>query len=1183
MPVDEQKQAAYEELVRRGAITPDKQPVVNELVSRGVLRSSTPAAVGSPVQQLGQAMGDFAGGNAREVSDTYKAEQAEKPIGPLSSLNYDRELIRRQNPNLTETQVSDMARATRMDRRNTPTMRSNPPEPERNIVQKVIAGTGKALSYPQAPVKAALYNLGKVTGLDKPVLEGDIEEQKKLDSMNFFQKMNELKDQPLRNLGKPETEIYNSKRYENTPAVGKALENVGQMGADIATNPLTYAMGGLGPKAHVAANAAFTATQIAPLLEHPELFATDPIRASMDLGMAALGAHGLRSSIKSARTAPIEPQPTSHPLGTSVGERLTTPETTAPTVEPETILTPKVEEPANATVPTKPLESSAEETLQPSGTGKTVTSRGSGKSKGNVKPVQPVADTRPASPAQASTEASPAQAKETVSTGEAKSGPVQPNDVVQTSARKAMMTEDRKNLGLDELPPAEKKPWQQALDNAKKQGLDDPDKAQALVKSVLDKPSALNDEQTAGLVLRAAKLKNNHAELLKSLDTETDPEIIGNKREAMKIVEEEFNKTSDALKQSGTEKGRNLAAQKLTINQDYDLLSVKARAKAEKGGPISEKRAKAYESVVSERDALQEKLNRLEQQSLSRQMRNSPSDPKSAEFGKSNKLFTKERADLARQRLQEKLGGKLSAGIDPTILKDAVELGGYYLEGGIRSFAVWAKQLKTDNPNLDDEHIRAAWSQLTNDKRLGMAKKSLTRSLQDIQGRVDNGGEAPVKPPKIEYDAEYYNLKKQRDAASYKLEQMIAAEHKPHPMDYVNAVHRFSILSGMSSAAKIGLASAERVSLDTVESIFGTVMSKVPGLKTVAEKAPGEGTGRIRDDVAAFVKAWSLPDMWQKVKGQPSSVDKGYFEATGKHPDVREGGPVMQMLELPGRIHAAIKLPAQRAAWQRGMARRAAYEIRQGNDIHEPAVQIRIAEGAYADSLNAIFRGDNIITTGWNRGMQSLETYSKGPNKGAAIAAKALQVALRLEVPIIRIPTNLAIESTMYSPIGVARAAIEVIASKGVKNLTPAQADIVMRSSKKGLIGTALMATAWQLAKKGDLEVADKDDEYEGLKHGDMRLFGMRIPNIATHHPALMAIKTTVSMQKAYDESEETGAMRVVESAAHGATQTAKEIPFTSNLQSLSQAMRNGKGLVNHVKKVGKSFIPRDAKELVPQ
>lgn len=41
MPVDDQKQAAYEELVRRGAITPDKQPIVDELIHRGVLRRAS--------------------------------------------------------------------------------------------------------------------------------------------------------------------------------------------------------------------------------------------------------------------------------------------------------------------------------------------------------------------------------------------------------------------------------------------------------------------------------------------------------------------------------------------------------------------------------------------------------------------------------------------------------------------------------------------------------------------------------------------------------------------------------------------------------------------------------------------------------------------------------------------------------------------------------------------------------------------------------------------------------------------------------------------------------------------------------------------------------------------------------------------------------------------------------------
>jgi len=289
--------------------------------------------------QIGGAIGDFVGGNARVVSDTYKADQAAKPIGPLSPLNYERELIRRQNPNLTETQVSDLARATRQDRRNTPTMRAAPPEADRNIVQKIIAGTGKALSYPAAPVKAALYNLGEMVG-NPATLPGDVEEQKKLAAMNFLQKMAELKDQPLRNLGRPETEMYNQKRYQNEPLVGKVMDNAGAILGDLVTNPLTYATGGLGKAAQLGMGGAMVATQAAPLLEDPiGMLQKDPVRAIMDLAMLGLGVHGMREAAKQgqipAETAPVSNRVKTVEHGKTKGTKVTTPqvsEATGPAV-----------------------------------------------------------------------------------------------------------------------------------------------------------------------------------------------------------------------------------------------------------------------------------------------------------------------------------------------------------------------------------------------------------------------------------------------------------------------------------------------------------------------------------------------------------------------------------------------------------------------------------------------------------------------------------------------------------------------------------------------------------------------------------------------------------------------------------------------------------------------------------
>ncbi|MBU4317683.1 MAG: PLxRFG domain-containing protein [Proteobacteria bacterium] len=64
-------------------------------------------------------------------------------------------------------------------------------------------------------------------------------------------------------------------------------------------------------------------------------------------------------------------------------------------------------------------------------------------------------------------------------------------------------------------------------------------------------------------------------------------------------------------------------------------------------------------------------------------------------YGEGNKIFTKASADAARERLKKKLG-QVSIGIDPEMIQDGIQLAGYHIESGARSFAAYAKAMLED-------------------------------------------------------------------------------------------------------------------------------------------------------------------------------------------------------------------------------------------------------------------------------------------------------------------------------------------------------------------------------------------------------------------------------------------------------------------------------------------------------
>lgn len=180
-------------------------------------------------------------------------------------------------------------------------------------------------------------------------------------------------------------------------------------------------------------------------------------------------------------------------------------------------------------------------------------------------------------------------------------------DESQTSARNAMMDEDRAAMGLDALDGPTRRSWGRALGDAKRSKK--VEQAMQIAQHVVSKPRVLTDTETAAMVIQASGIKKRHAELMGGVESITDPaEIRAVGEEALRL-EQDFDVLTNALRAAGTETGRALAARKLTIDQDFKLLPTLARAKAAKGANLSPEERAKIESVVGK---LEEMTKRAE-------------------------------------------------------------------------------------------------------------------------------------------------------------------------------------------------------------------------------------------------------------------------------------------------------------------------------------------------------------------------------------------------------------------------------------------------------------------------------------------------------------------------------------------------------------------------------------------
>lgn len=181
-----------------------------------------------------------------------------------------------------------------------------------------------------------------------------------------------------------------------------------------------------------------------------------------------------------------------------------------------------------------------------------------------------------------------------------------------TSARQASIDEDREALGLKEINSQSRRGWEEALRLAKKQKVDR--NADRIADQVNAQPEELGDVRTAGLVIRMTELKNEHRKAMEELGKLTDKADIKTKATEVARIRSEFDNLSEAVRDNGSEAGRTLAAQKLTLNKDFSLISVLNQAKANSGKKLSKKKEQALTNQVAKNDDLNRRIEVLEKE-----------------------------------------------------------------------------------------------------------------------------------------------------------------------------------------------------------------------------------------------------------------------------------------------------------------------------------------------------------------------------------------------------------------------------------------------------------------------------------------------------------------------------------------------------------------------------------------
>ncbi len=409
----------------------------------------------------------------------------------------------------------------------------------------------------------------------------------------------------------------------------------------------------------------------------------------------------------------------------------------------------------------------------------------------------------------------------------------------------------------------------------------------------------------------------------------------------------------------------------------------------------------------------------------------------------------------------------------------------------------------------------------------------------------------PLTPALVKAKADYERVKLAVDRGIEKLRLKNRTKFEKIA-DAASKWVRFGVLTGYSTLEKLTGAAIARVALNVPEEMVGSVARRVfPG---VAARALIEGRGfelglETKAIISGLTTGWK--DAFRTLSTGHSDLDAAFG-----HRDVAP----RSWMDLVGSIHAALKSNVKRTFFERAQEKLLRDAAAKGQDITDPMVQTQIATEAYKEANRSIFLNSNRIVEGFQAMLARWAAPDTKTGK-VSIPGKIAQTAAKILIPVVRIPANIVAETLgQYAGgllHGIPRAIMaERAIRKGASNLSPVEADAIMRSLKKGSIGTSLLLLGYFGYQNvgGYYAPGQKRDESKEPNFGEAQIFGFKIPKAFLHNPALEAIQLGATVRRVADsklrksDTEHQGLMAGIGRALLAASE---EVPFIGEAMHL--------------------------------
>jgi len=646
---------------------------------------------------------------------------------------------------------------------------------------------------------------------------------------------------------------------------------------------------------------------------------------------------------------------------------------------------------------------------------------------------------------------------------------------------------------------------------------------EGLLKGLAKKPRAVTDLENAMILfhqnVKEAQLDAANKELdqaRKDGDRDKWNEAYGTRARLLDDLQDIY----DVDKSIGRETARGLNARKMMADRRFSLVNMQMEKRAAGGGePLTEKQTeevqKQYEAIKQAKEALDARVSELEKENVRLKAEKSVQGQRGTggRTKKTKEQYAQDRKDIVQKMRDDLLkAAKGGEGLTSSIplaaqlkaiaphVKKLVES---FIEQGIDKLEDITKGihdlLSPSIPELEERHIHDLIAGEFNEPK---PKSGTPSKAQQIKEEAKVQKYRATDPVLMKAQAEYEKAK-ETFLQNIKKDQLKARTGLQKIQDAFLKYERFAKLSNPITLGKLSMAALTRLSTTPLEEGVGAVYSKLlPGL---AAKAPGEAGANVKALAKGYKAAFmrGLDDAATVVKGGKTDIEAVY----GK-----KGYLPPEAIDFFGQLHSAIKAPVKRFAFERSFEKRMANNIKNGTPI-DGMVEARIAVEAYKDAQRSIFMQDNAVSRGWSMLINGLErTDTPG--------GKELATAMQWLIPFVKVPTNIVGETVSHvagPEIALAKV-LHAGLTKGLKNLSQDEAEMILRNLKKGTIGHGALMLGYlnPQAFGGYYQKYEKRDP-EDVKFGAAKLFGVKIPAWMLEAPILQTMQLGATVRRVKD------------------------------------------------------------------